>query len=250
MACCAVALLAQTRLLLGMPLQPGWTDGFVFGGTVFGYHWTHPDKRFRLLAWTAGLLGGICFLKSALTSNEPFGIQLISLIPVFFWGAYYGFLQPGKTGLRESPIAKPLTIALAWAWVTVFLPTPFTFWSDLIFILLGRGAFIFALALAYDLSDTEYDRKQGLNTLTRQLGDKGAFTLIYLSLAFAGICMIANVCIRIYPLQKGLGLAVSLLLSAWWLHMVFQRKSWEPWQKLFIDGLMIVQFLCVLAFAG
>lgn len=245
-AFCALSLMAQTRLLLDQPLTPGWMDGFVFGGTVFGYHCTHPKRWFRSLAWGAGFLGGLCFLMPLFDSPASIGGQLMALTPVFFWLAYYGFQRPGNAGLRGRPFAKPLTIALTWAWVTVLLPTTVDQWPSLLFLVLGRAAFIFALALAYDLSDAEYDLRHGLSTLTRQLGFERSFELIYKSLALAGLCLGANLYFHIYELPKGLGLLVSLGLSAWWLRFLLQQKSWQAWQKPLIDGLMVLQFLLVM----
>ncbi len=242
-ACCAVTLMAQTRLLLGLPIALGWLDGFVFGGTVFGYYFTHPNRRYRIVAWVAGVLGGICFLKQLLVS--PLGSQLILLAPVLFWLAYYGFQRPGVAGLRGHPFAKPVTIALTWAWVTVLLPTAPTQWPGLLPLLLGRAAFIFALALAYDLNDSDYDLRQGLTTLTRQLGFDRSFALIYKSLALSGLCVCFNLYFHVYGFSKAAGLFVSLGFSAWWLRYLLGKKTWQIWQKPLIDGLMVLQFLLV-----
>lgn len=244
-ACCALSLMAQTRLLLGLSLSPGWLDGFVFGGTVFGYYFTHPNPWYRNIAWTAGFLGGICFLIPLLAAPKLIGTQLIVLTPVLFWLAYYGFQRPGNAGLRSRPFAKPFTVALTWAWVTVLLPTPLTQWTILFFLLLGRASFIFALALAYDLCDGDYDHRHGLKTLTTKLGFDRSIALIYKSLSLAGICVCANLYFNIYDLQKAAGLFVSLGFSVWWLRYLLQKKVWEPWQKNLIDGLMVLQFLLV-----
>ena len=240
--------MAQTRLLIGQPLAPGWVDGFVFGGTVFGYYCTHPLRWYRRIAWAMGILGGICFLIPVYRMPELIGSQLIVLTPVLFWLAYYGFQRPGNAGLRNRLLAKPVTIALTWAWVTVLLPTPFTLWPTLLFLLLGRAVFIFALALAYDLSDADYDLKHGLKTLTITLGFGKSVALIYKSLVLAGLCVCLNVYLNIYDVPKAAGLALSLGFSAWWLRYLLRKQEWEAWQKPLIDGLMVLQFLLVLLF--
>ncbi len=245
-ACCALTLIAQTRLLLGQSTALGWLDGFVFGGTVFGYYCTHPKIWYRNLAWGAGFMGGICFLMPLIDSSGSFWGQLIGLVPVVFWLAYYGFKRPGNSGLRSQLLAKPLTVALTWAWVTVLLPTLPTEWPNLSFLLLGRAAFIFALALAYDLCDADYDHRYGLKTLTRKLGFDRAFTLIYTSLALAACCVGTNLFLQVYALPQALGLLLSLGFSAWWLRYLLQEKLWSVWQKPLIDGLMVLQFLLVL----
>jgi len=249
-ACCALTLLWQTRLLLELPMTPGWLDGFVFGGTVFGYYCTHPIILYRYVAWGAGLLAGICFTLPLIERPDAIGGQLIGLTPVFFWLAYYGFQRPGNAGLRGQSFAKPITIALTWAWVTVLLPTPLTQWPTLFFLLLGRAAFVFALALAYDLSDAAYDQRNGLLTLVGKLGFDRSFRLIYWSLALAGVCVFANAGLSIYDFSKAIGLLASLMFSAWWLRYLLQKAAWVAWQKPLIDGLMVLQFLLVLLFSG
>ena len=244
-ACCALTLMAQTRWLLGISLYPDWSDGFVFGGTVFGYYCTHPNRRYRVIAWGVGIFGGLCFLMPLIDSRAMTAKHLIGLAPVLFWLAYYGFERPGNAGLRKFPVAKPLTIALTWAWVTVLLPTPVAQWSEVLFLLLGRTAFIFALALAYDLSDADYDRRHGLETLTEKLGFEKSFTAIYLSLGLAALCVCVNVYLNLYPLPEATGLLFSLLFSAWWLRFLLNKAALKQWQKACIDGLMVLQFLLV-----
>jgi 4-hydroxybenzoate polyprenyltransferase len=247
-ACCALSLMAQTRLLLGMSLTMGWMDGFVFGGTVFGYHCTHPNRIYRSIAWVAGFLGGFCFLIQLWSIPGSYWGGLVSAAPMLFWLAYYGFQRPGKAGLRAHPMAKPLTIALTWAWVTVLLPIPTDQWAKLHFILLGRAAFVFALALAYDLCDADYDLRQGLTTLTRKLGLSKSLRLIDTSLVLSGCCVCANWFVHRYEPSFAMGLLASLAFSAWWLRFVLQQKNWEVWQKPAIDALMVWQFGIVVLF--
>src|SRR5690349_1137706 len=115
---CACTMLLQTRLVLGIPLTPGFLDGLVLGGTVWGYFCTTPDGLMRISGWWLGFMAGLCFLfwlKSG-------GHLAAGLVPVIAWLAYYGFTRPGNAGLRSWLLAKPLTVAFVWAWVTVFLP--------------------------------------------------------------------------------------------------------------------------------
>lgn len=246
-ACSSITLLAQTRLLLGYSLQPQWVDGFVFGGTVFGYHCTHPNRQIRTAAWGMGLLGGICFLL-ALPTDWVGRAQMG--FPILFWLAYYGFQKPGNAGLRGKILAKPITIALTWAWVTVLLPSESRPWSVLGWMFVGRAAFIFSLALAYDLCDVAHDHRYGLNTLSRKLGFKRSFGLIYLGLGLAALCVCANLYYQVYGYGPGMGLLLSLGLSAGWLRIVFLQDIPEAWKKPLIDGLMVLQFLLVLLFSA
>lgn len=244
-AICALSLMAQTRLLLHYPLEPGWLDGFVFGGTVFGYYWTQPQRWRRIVAWSAGILGGICLIMYWKQSPQSLGGLATLLIPIFFWLAYYGFQRPGNTGLRGHPFAKPLTIALTWAWVTVLFPLASTFKLEWMGLLLGRASFIFALALAYDLCDAAYDQQFGLSTLTSKLGFDRSIRLIYKSLSLSGACVGANLLGEIYTPAKAIALIFSLGLSAWILPQILQQKNLRSWQKVWIDGLMVLQWALV-----
>lgn len=245
---CALSMLAQTRLLLGIPLAPGWLDGFVLGSAVFAYGFTHPDRRIKTGAWLAGLLGAGCFAGALLPWQEGPAIRSwhwASGIPVVLWLLYYGLRRPGNAGLRGVPMAKPIAVALAWGWVTVMLPAPVEAWGRAGGMLLGRSVFIFALALAYDLADLDYDRRHGLATLAGERGVHRTFRLIFSALVLAILCSGANVLLHVYDLSQALALCASLVISAVWLRFLIHNKALKDWQKVLVDALMPVQFLIV-----
>lgn len=241
-ACCALALVAQTRLLLGISIDFQWVDGFIFGGTVFGYHFRHRLWAFRISAWCMGCLGGICLWMAF---PDAWMERLILLAPVLGWVMYYGGHGLGRKGLRGYPIAKPLTIALVWAWVTVLLPVSITCWPKLVFLFLGRASFIFALALAYDLGDMERDRTRGFSTLAGRLGLHRTFVLIYWSLGISALCVGMNGALAVYGPAEVFALLTSLAISVWWLRYLLHKSTWMNWQKPLIDGLMVMQFVLV-----
>lgn len=248
-------MLAQTRLLLGLPLAPGWLDGFVLGSAVFAYNFTHSDRRVKAGAWLAGLFGGFCFVLPLLSmpgfKETTDSWQAAVCVPAALWLAYYGLRRPGNAGLRSVPAAKPIVVALAWAWVTVMLPVPSEGWG-LAFdkegaggILLGRSAFIFALALAYDLVDLNYDRQHGLRTLAARIGIRKTFLLIFSALLLAALCSCLNFFLGVYGLNMAFALCASLVFSAWWLWVLIEKTHWTSWQKVLIDALMVGQFLMI-----
>jgi len=249
-AFCAVAMGMQTRLLLNLPLELTWMEGFVFCGTIFGYHCTHANRWYSVLAWAAGWAGGLLYLSTFLQHPSGWGLHSWALVPVFFWLAYYGFERPGRVGLRAHPIAKPLTVAITWAWVTVLLPAADMPWQSLIWIGAGRAAFIFVLALAYDLSDLQYDQALGLQTWTGKLGVKRSFFLIYTGLGISAGFVLLNALLGIFDIWEASILLVSLLISVFWLRGVLLTPRWVPWQKTLIDGLMMLQFVLVVLLTG
>ena len=232
---CALALLLQTRLMVGLPTVPGWLDGFVFGSTVFGYHCTHPRRVCRWLAWGLGAGGGFCFLWLDQAT------QFSALGPACLWVAYYGLRRPGTTGLRALPVAKPLVIALAWTWVTLWLPTGQPLWP----IFLARTAFILALALAYDLTDLAYDRRYQLTTLVGRMGEQRSLRLIMAALTFAALTIGLGFFQKIISLPVTGAIWATYLFTALALPRILRSWSAVTAQKVAIDALMILQALLV-----
>ncbi|MCC6462193.1 MAG: hypothetical protein IT260_17125 [Saprospiraceae bacterium] len=237
-AVCALAMVWQTRLLVSAVASDPWFDGFVFGATVFGYNFTAPAAR-RWVAWTMGLGAGYCF------AQLPMAQQLAVLLPAGIWYAYYGLHRPEASGLRRYPVLKPLAVALAWAWVTVWLPLPLLEWTAATGLFVGRAAFIFALALAYDLCDQHYDRTKGLDTLVLQLGVTRSLRLIDAALLLAAGAVLGNVVAGRYSFAAALALGASLLFSPWAIRQLARRPHWGNWRKVLIDTLMLLQFALV-----
>jgi 4-hydroxybenzoate polyprenyltransferase len=238
---CALSMLALTRLRFEMDQTPGWLDGFVWAGMVFGYHFTSRLRWQRTLAWAIGLGGFYCYLRL------NWQMEGMVLIPLLIWGAYYGWQKPGNAGWRSRPFLKPLAIAVAWAWVTVLLPLPPDDWLKAVFMFGARAGFVFALALAYDLHDRAYDLQHGLKTLAAQLDAYRTLRLGDLGMAVSGICAVLhcllNPCFHIGTLA----VLLSLGGSAWLIRWLFRQDWLEPWRKALIDALMPFQWLLALA---
>lgn len=238
---CALTMMAQTRLLLDAPMRVGWMDGFVLGGAAFAYNFTQPALRLRAGAWVSGFLGAIClFFAFSMTHR-----WVLLGVPAVLWLLYYGMQRPGTAGLRGVPAAKPVVVAVVWAWVTVLLPLPLERWGDAWLVFGGRASFIFALALGYDLTDLAYDRRHGLSTLAGRLGFEKTYLLINSALAAGAMCIVANFSLKIYDWKIAAALLASLIASAWWLRFLFQKTNWRGWEKVMIDGLMVAQFALV-----
>lgn len=250
---CALAMLSQTRFVLGLPLAPDLLDGYVLGSTVFAYGFTHSDRRLKTVSWLAGLFGGACYALSAwpLLSGSPPAQRtpeywpMTALLPLLLWLLYYGLQRPGTAGLRGVPAAKPVVVGLTWAIVTVLLPLPAERWSEASIMFSGRAIFIFALALAYDLSDLVYDRRHGLSTLAGRVGASGTFRFMDAALALAFLCYCANFFLHVFPLYATAALIASLVFSAWWLRFLLRKSISTARQKLLIDALMPLQLLLI-----
>lgn len=231
---CAAGMLLQTSLLLDEVLPAPWLAGFVFGATVFGYNFAARGPR-RLVAWLMGGLGIFCFFNISRVQ------QVATLAPFVIWLFYYDIRYPGRAGLRKYPAIKPIAIAIAWAWVTVLLPLPHERWTDTPVLFIGRAAFIFALALAYDLCDETYDRRKGFTTLVMQAGPHRAYRLIDAALLLASVCVVLNFLLGIYSLNNTLGLLVSIIAGRQLIRQLTTLIEWGDWRKIAIDALMVLQ---------
>lgn len=235
---CAAGMLWQTSLLLDQTLPSHWLTGFVFGATVFGYNFAARGLR-RLTAWLMGGVGIFCFIHVSRVQ------QLATLAPFVIWMLYYDIRYPGRAGLRKYPAVKPLAIAIAWAWVTVLLPLPLQRWTDSAVLFIGRAAFIFALALAYDLCDETYDRRKGLVTLVMQAGPHRAYRLIDTALLLAAVCVSLNFGLGVYSLDHTLALLVSIIAGRQLIRKITTLTGWGDWRKVAIDALMALQLLLI-----
>lgn len=237
--CCSVSMLLQTLLLLGKPLAgQGWLVGFVFGATVFGYQFFRTGFRERVLAFSAGALAMFCLWWL------PRFIAIQVAAPAIVWVLYY---FAGEKSLRRLQFLKPASIAFVWAWVTVLLPLPWEEWPQAILIFIGRALFILVLALAYDLSDVNYDRRHHLQTLVQEWGEQKTFRRMDTPLALATLVSIVNYLYKIYEAWAMIALIGSLLFTAGALRVINSRIKRIYWQKFWIDALMVIQFLCVAA---
>lgn len=232
---CAVALILQTRVISHLPIAPGWLDAFVLGSTVFGYHFAHRHRAYQTAAWLLGGLSGLCFFWLDRVT------QFSALGPLLLWGAYYGLRWPGRAGLRRLPVAKPVVIALTWAWVTVWLPAQQFLWPFFV----ARAAFIFALALGYDLVDLAYDQRRQFVTLVNQIGPRHTYLLIINALILAagsiGLLFAQNQ----LPLTVAAPIWATYLLAALTLLRIVHSTWPVVWQKAGIDALMVLQALVV-----
>jgi 4-hydroxybenzoate polyprenyltransferase len=224
-------MLWQTHLLTGGFPPSATLLGFAFGATVFGYNFAAIEPL-RLPAWLMGAGSALCY------AQLPVVQQGATLFPALIWLLYSARF---RLGLRRWPVLKPLAIALAWAWVTVWLPLPFHQWTGAGILFVGRAAFIFALALAYDLCDQPRDLQAGLPTLVLRLGPRRSHRLIHTALALGVFCAVLNGYLGIYSPSSALALACSLLFSGWAIPPLTALQAWGHWQKAAIDALMALQ---------
>ena len=231
---CAIAMLFTTAFLIGGDmLPPVWLTGYVFCATTFAYNYAASGWR-RLLAWMMCACAVGFFLKINIDQ------QRATLAPALLWLLYYDYHGIG-TGFRQHPAAKPVAIALAWAIATVWIPILPECRPGLGLLFIGRAAFVFALALAYDLCDQEYDLHRGLTTLVLRSGPRNSRRLCDAALLLAAGCALGNVLRGVFDWPQALALSATLCTAAWAIRYIPAQVQWGPWRKVAIDGLMILQ---------
>ena len=237
-AFCALAMCLQTKALSGLPLEFGALEGFVFAGTIAGYN------VISRIHWRS-VGGALAFLPAAwFWWQLPLSIQLASVGAALFWGIYQGL--PGRWGLRDWLLLKPIAVAAAWASVCVLLPfPPWPVWAIAI-VFLEKGMFVFALAICYDLIDRAPDKQLGFRTLASTLGTKKSLVLFYFSLFLSGLLATIALLTETYSPEAFLAIVFVLFLSAWLPPWQLRRFGAKQWQKLTVDALMFLQSLLVL----
>lgn len=230
-------MLLATAVLLSHKLPDATPSGFVFCATAFAYGYVAKGAAKRI-AWATALCSVFFFF--GLEHAQQAAAALAALV----WVAYHGL--PDKVpGLRGHAVAKPVSIALVWAIATVLLPLPAGEWLPGGFLFIGRTAFVFALALAYDLCDLQHDRRHGLATLVQQLGPRRSFRVIDTVLILAAGCAFANYTIGFFGVGTLVAIWASLFITAWAVRVVPVRAGWGVWRKTAVDGLMILQAMLV-----
>lgn len=252
--------LLEGEALVSFPLY----ELLLFGGTLLVYSGhrllalnrfekkTPAAPRLRLLRKRApvlrrnALIGSVLVLLALLFLPVRVGISLIlpGLLALF-----YSFPFPFiNQRLREFPWTKTISLALAWAWLTVWIPlggsrAESVFPELLLFF--ERGLFLFGLCIPFDIRDASLDKQTGANTLPRALGVQSSLQLavgsLGSSLVFSGVLYLKG----FYPLFAILAITMSMLLTSYLVWKVTDTKP-DWYYAFWLDGMLVFQPLLLL----
>jgi 4-hydroxybenzoate polyprenyltransferase len=198
-------------------------------------------------------------------------VSLLSLIPLFFLITteskilliFLGILSFGyslplfavgeqKFGLRNIPGLKPFLITLVWTMSCVLFPvleamhlhTTDISMRDTTILIAKRFLFIGALTIPFDIRDLFDDRKMGLKTIPVVWGEKNAYLFCQVLLAgYIGLLFLFR--------DNGFNadffaLTLTVFLTGW---LIFKsdRKKDEYYYFFFMDGVLILQYVVLLA---
>ncbi len=263
-ALAAVSMSLQTQWLLFGELRWDPLFGFIFFATLclyaihrlVGLSKVKPFQeagRFKVIArYQSHIL--IYALVSAVAAawfffRLPWRLQLAAILPSLIALGYVLPVVGGSKRLRDLHYLKIFLIAIAWSWITAGLVAAnyhCAMTLPALVLLLERAFFVFAITLPFDIRDLQVDAFTKVETLPARLGIRRSKGLAAAALLLMLALVAWNFRMNVYGLPQALALLVSALLSYGLIHFS-DRVRHDYYFTGLIDGMMIVQFLLVLA---
>ena len=264
---CAVAQGAVTFYLIGSKNLPQ-IAGLLFTSTLGIYNFSilvtkpkAPEKSpYRRIRWFfAHYRLMVTFTIVSLLSLIPlfFLISIESAMLLIFLGIISFFysiplfsVAGEKIGIRNFPGLKQFLIVFVWTISCVSVPileaqhahvSNITMHQTIILIV-ERFLFYGAITIAFDVRDLFEDKQMGVKTIPVMLGEKTSllFCQALLALDFLVLLVLNN-----YHFKANFwALAFTISFTAW---LIFKSK-WEKneyYYFLFLDGVLILQFLAL-----
>ncbi len=270
MSLCAVAQGLLTFYLIGSkPVYP--VLGLLFTSTLGIYNFSiliskplHPEKSSYLrVRW---------FFSHYRLMVTFTIVSLFSLIPLFFlistaseilmiflailsfgYGLPLFTIGEQKFGLRNIPGLKLFMIALVWTMSCVLLPVlesqamhlASISMRDTTLLIAKRFLFIAAVAIPFDIRDLFEDKQSGLKTIAVAWGEKNAY--LFCQVLLAGYIVLLFLFRDTGFSTDFWAITLSVVLTGW---LIFKSK-WEKdeyYYFFYLDGVLILQYLFVVAF--
>jgi 4-hydroxybenzoate polyprenyltransferase len=270
MALCAVAQGLLTFYLIGSKtIYP--VAGLLFTSTLGIYNFSiliskpaHPERsEHKRIRW---------FFSHYRLMVTLTIVSILSLVPLFFLISFsskilliflavlsfaYGLplftMSDKKFGLRNIPGLKLFLITLVWTMSSVLLPVleaqaaHYTNVSmrDTTILVAKRFLFICAMAIPFDIRDLFEDRQLGLKTIPVSWGEKNAYFFCEL--------LLAGYIVLLFTFRSNgfntdfFALTISIILAGWLIFRSKREKN-EYYYFFLLDGVLILQYLIVLAF--
>ncbi|MGI4749579.1 MAG: UbiA family prenyltransferase [Janthinobacterium lividum] len=270
MALCAVAQAMVTFLLIdSKPIYP--VLAILFLSTLCIYNFSillskpsHPENSpFKRVRWFFAyyrLMIAITVISAILLLPLFFLVSLQSkLLLIFLSVLSFGYGLPMFTsgsqrfGLRNIPGLKLFLIGFTWALSIVLLPVfevehlHHINIADTHILLLSAKRFLFitAMAIPFDIRDLFQDRKFGLKTIPVVFGEKNAYLLCQLLLI---IYLILLFLFRDHGFDHNFFALTITIILAGWLIFRFKFEKNEYYYFFCVDGVLILQWVLMVAF--
>ena len=264
-AFCAVAQGLVSYYLLQLP-PDRYVLAFLFFATLIIYNLSvllaKPNdaqkSEFKRISWvfehhrlmiSITMIAVLCIIPLALLYLSMQAKLLMGFAGIISIAYNLPFLtlDQKKISLRNLPVIKLFLIALIWSISCVLLPIvelegnygivipP----GETLLLLAQRFLFICAITIPFDIRDFFQDKIYELKTIPAVLEEKKAW--IFCS-ALLGICLVLLVLFAKGINLNVIGLALTIILTGWLIFKANLKKS-EYYYFLFLDGIMILQFL-------
>lgn len=153
-----------------------------------------------------------------------------------------------KFGLRNIPGIKFLLISLVWSLSCVLLPILelekqqiFITVADTILLIAAELVFIAAITIPFDIRDLFQDREDELKTIPVRFGEKKAYRFCFTLLS----CYLTLLYLFTGSFNADfIALAFSVVLAGWIIFKSNWKKN-EYYYFLYLDGIMIIQYLFI-----
>lgn len=263
-ACCSLLLGYETVLIAEAETNFA-SLALIFFATLFIYNTSRltiaiqSDEKKNLTGLTVlGRKQHLALALFSLFASFMFLTQLdIPQLLIFSLTAFFSiaYMMPFKIrnkripGLRNNLIFKNILLSLIWSLATCLLPLSDAsgqiFSEPMIWMLVRRFLFIYALTTIFDLKDLEADKKEGIRTIARIAGNTGTRIISLLALSFFVILIFMDPNFTIYAYKAAL--LTSAFITALIIVMAHPKENRSNFVFV-VDGAMAIQALLVIGF--
>lgn len=163
-------------------------------------------------------------------------------------------IQDKKFGLRNIPGIKLFLIASVWALSCVLLPilelesnkAISLSINDTILLIAKRFLFIAAIAVPFDIRDIYQDKFYELKTIPVLFGEKWSLLVCQ---GFLGAYLFLLILFNDQFDADIIGLSLTIILCGWLIFKSKWKKN-EYYYFLFLDGILILQYLMLILFGS
>jgi 4-hydroxybenzoate polyprenyltransferase len=163
-------------------------------------------------------------------------------------------IQDKKFGIRNIPGIKLFLIASVWALSCVLLPileleshkVSAVTLNDTILLIVNRFLFIAAIAVPFDVRDIYQDKFYELKTIPVLFGEKWSLLICQ---GFLGAYLILLLIFNDQFDANFIGLSLTIILCGWLIFKSKWKKN-EYYYFLFLDGILILQYLILILFGS
>lgn len=254
----ALALCAQTQVILGQPFAWNPLLGFVFCGTWLLYALHRivgilrltdflEVERYRVIARFRNHIIMYAFIAGIGTIwyffQLPLQVQITAVLPSLFSLSYVLPVFGRKRRLRDFNQIKIYLVAFTWAWVTVALPL--VYWGEEIgtaafLMFLERALFVFAITLPFDIRDLQVDGHTEVETVPATIGVQQSIRLAIGLLLVSLVLVVVNYTLNFYDAGVLLALIIALVLTIGLLPFSKEERH-DYFYSGLMDGTMVLQ---------